>query len=225
MIQQLGAAERLRRRHLGSDPHRRARAVRPRPGVSLPTSPFLDLATLKQYKTIVFNSTVGGTCRSTRWSSPTCRPTSAAAAASSRSTARTDSMQNVPWYMDLVGAGFTNHGSNAGRHPDRHRVGRPRRARQRRSVLTRRLPRSRPLVHGRGALQHQPRPGRARHRAPARLRERGLARRPDRLRHRRAAQHRPARHGLVPQLRRRPLLHHAPSATTGSSRPSRGSGR
>ena len=23
-----------------------------------------------------------------------------------------DSMQNVPWYMDLVGAGFTNHGSN-----------------------------------------------------------------------------------------------------------------
>ena len=23
-------------------------------------------------------------------------------------------MQNVPWYMDLVGAGFTNHGSNAG---------------------------------------------------------------------------------------------------------------
>ena len=26
----------------------------------------------------------------------------------------TDSMQNVPWYMDLVGAGFTNHGSNQG---------------------------------------------------------------------------------------------------------------
>ena len=26
----------------------------------------------------------------------------------------TDSMQNVPWYMDLVGAGFTNHGSNSG---------------------------------------------------------------------------------------------------------------
>ena len=26
----------------------------------------------------------------------------------------TDAMQNVPWYMDLVGAGFTNHGSNAG---------------------------------------------------------------------------------------------------------------
>ena len=23
-------------------------------------------------------------------------------------------MQNVPWYMDLVGAGFTNHGSNQG---------------------------------------------------------------------------------------------------------------
>ena len=23
-------------------------------------------------------------------------------------------MQNVPWYMDLVGAGFTNHGSNSG---------------------------------------------------------------------------------------------------------------
>ena len=40
--------------NIGASPGRQAPA-----GVSLPTSPFLDWDQLKQYKTIVFNSTVG----------------------------------------------------------------------------------------------------------------------------------------------------------------------
>ena len=70
----------------------------------------------------------------------------------------TDSMQNVPWYMDLVGAGFTNHGSNQGgilidtesgghvelvnADPAQHGDGRD----------------ARPVLHGRRAVQHEPRP-------------------------------------------------------------------
>ena len=41
-----------------------------------------------------------------------------------------DAMQNVPWYMDLAGAGFTNHGATRA-DPDRDRVGRARRVHQR----------------------------------------------------------------------------------------------
>jgi type 1 glutamine amidotransferase len=86
------------------------------PGVSLPTSPFLDLDTLKQYKTIVFNSTVGINATST------LNPTELAnfqeyirgGGGFVAIHGAIDSMQNVPWYMDLAGAGFTNHGSNQG---------------------------------------------------------------------------------------------------------------
>ncbi|MBE2315512.1 ThuA domain-containing protein [Solirubrobacter sp. CPCC 204708] len=85
-------------------------------GVSLPTSPFLDYEQLKQYKTIIFNSTVGLNATST---------VNAVEFANLQRFVRegggviaihggTDAMQNVPWYMDLVGAGFTNHGSNQG---------------------------------------------------------------------------------------------------------------
>src|SRR4051794_21419840 len=85
-------------------------------GVSLTTSPFLDLNTLKQYKTIVFDSTVGRDNTST---------VNAAEFANLQSYIRggggfvgihgaSDSMQDVPWYQDLVGAGFTDHGSNSG---------------------------------------------------------------------------------------------------------------
>jgi type 1 glutamine amidotransferase len=84
-------------------------------GVSLATSPFLDLNTLKQYKTIVFDSTVGRDNTST---------VNAAEFANLQAYIRggggfvaihgaTDSMQDVPWYQDLVGAGFTDHGSNS----------------------------------------------------------------------------------------------------------------
>ncbi len=88
----------------------------PAAGVSLPTSPFLDLNTLKQYKTIVFNSTVGLNASSSL---------NAIELANFQEYIRggggfigihgaIDAMQNVPWYMDLAGAGFTNHGSNQG---------------------------------------------------------------------------------------------------------------
>ena len=84
-------------------------------GVSLTTSPFLDLNTLKQYKTIVFDSTVGRDGTST---------VNAAEFANLQAYIRggggfvgihgaADSMQDVPWYQDLVGAGFTDHGSNS----------------------------------------------------------------------------------------------------------------
>jgi type 1 glutamine amidotransferase len=83
--------------------------------VSLPTSPFMNLETLRQYKTVVFNSTVGRGAQALN----------AIEFANLQQYIRegggfiaihgaTDSMQNVPWYMDLVGAGFTNHGGNAG---------------------------------------------------------------------------------------------------------------
>src|SRR5919109_434746 len=96
--------------NIGASPGRQAPA-----GVSLPTSPFMNLETLEQYKTIVFNSTVGRGAQALN----------AIEFANLQQYVRdgggvvaihgaTDSMQNVPWYMDLVGAGFTNHGSNAG---------------------------------------------------------------------------------------------------------------
>jgi type 1 glutamine amidotransferase len=84
-------------------------------GVSLPTSPFLDLDTLKQYKTIVFDSTVGrdaAALNATEFANLQAYIRSGGGFIAIHGA--TDSMQNVPWYMDLVGAGFTNHGGNAG---------------------------------------------------------------------------------------------------------------
>ena len=96
---------------IGGSPGRQAPA-----GVSLATSPFLDLATLKSYKTIVFDSTVGINGSST---------INAVEFANLQQFVRDgggvvfmhggiDSMQNVPWMQDLMGAGFTGHGSNQG---------------------------------------------------------------------------------------------------------------
>ncbi|HET9347361.1 MAG TPA: ThuA domain-containing protein, partial [Candidatus Limnocylindrales bacterium] len=96
--------------NIGASPGRQAP-----PGVSLAESPFMNLETLKQYQTIVFNSTVGRGGQALN----------AIEFANLQQYIRegggvvalhgaTDSMQNVPWYMDLVGAGFTNHGGNAG---------------------------------------------------------------------------------------------------------------
>jgi type 1 glutamine amidotransferase len=85
-------------------------------GVSLPTSPFLDLNKLKEYKTIVFNSTVGinGTASLNAVEFANLQAFVRGGGGVIAIHGGTDSMQNVPWYMDLVGAGFTNHGSNSG---------------------------------------------------------------------------------------------------------------
>jgi type 1 glutamine amidotransferase len=84
-------------------------------GVSLATSPFLDLATLSQYKTIVMNSTVGLNAAGLSFTEfGNLQAFVRAGGGVIAIHGGTDSMQNVPWYMDLVGAGFTNHGSNAG---------------------------------------------------------------------------------------------------------------
>ena len=85
------------------------------PGVSLATSPFLDLATLQQYKAIVMNSTVGLNAAGLSFTEfANLQAYVRAGGGVIAIHGATDSMQNVPWYMDLVGAGFTNHGSNAG---------------------------------------------------------------------------------------------------------------
>jgi type 1 glutamine amidotransferase len=99
--------------NIGGSPGRQAPA-----GVSLATSPFLDLNQLMQYKTIVFMSTVG---RDAGASLPSTSPTEfanfqayiRAGGGFVAIHGATDAYQAVPWYMDLVGAGFTNHGSNS----------------------------------------------------------------------------------------------------------------
>jgi type 1 glutamine amidotransferase len=111
----------------GTSPGRAAPA-----GVSLTTSPFLDLDTLKQYKTIVFDSTVGRNNAS--GVGATLSPAEFAnfqayvragggfvAIHGATDAYQTDPDPNVTaWYMNLVGAGFTDHGSNAagGIQPD-----------------------------------------------------------------------------------------------------------
>src|SRR3954454_7930854 len=99
--------------NIGGGPGRQTPA-----GVSLATSPFLDPAQLAQYKTIVFMSTVG---RDAGASLPSTSPTEfanfqayiRAGGGFVAIHGATDAYQAVPWYMDLVGAGFTNHGSNS----------------------------------------------------------------------------------------------------------------
>jgi type 1 glutamine amidotransferase len=85
------------------------------PGVSLATSPFLDLDTLKQYKMIVFDSTVGR--------DPTGSLNPQEFANFKRYIEQgggflaihggIDAYQDVPWYVDLDGGGFSGHGGNA----------------------------------------------------------------------------------------------------------------
>ena len=114
MFQQLGAANgfdvEVWDPTLSTSPGRQAPA-----GVSLATNPFLDLATLQQYKTIVMNSTVGLNAAGLNFTEFTNLQAFVRAGGGVIAIhGGTDSMQNVPWYMDLVGAGFTNHGSNSG---------------------------------------------------------------------------------------------------------------
>ena len=209
MFQQLGAENGfdvdIWDPNINGSPGRQAPA-----GVSLATSPFLDLATLKQYKTIVFELDR----RPQR-----ARRLNATEFANLQAYVRggggviaihggTDSMQNVPWYMDLVGAGFTNHGSNqggilidteSGGHVELVNADPA-------HTTTAAMPDR--FFTRRGALQHQPQPGR-------RLgivhplvyeNEDSLI---GQLGYGTGALHeqRPARDDLVPQLRRRPLLH------------------
>ena len=85
------------------------------PGTSLTESPLLDLNKLMEYKTLVFASTVG--INAAGLNATELANLQAYIRAGGGIVAihgATDSMQNIPWYMDLVGAGFTNHGSNAG---------------------------------------------------------------------------------------------------------------
>ena len=115
MIQQLGDANgfdvEIWDPNIGASPGRQAPA-----GVSLATSPFLDLATLKQYKTIVMNSTVGinGTATLNAVEFANLQAYIRGGGGIIPVHGGTDSMQNVPWYMDLVGGGFTSHGGNQG---------------------------------------------------------------------------------------------------------------
>ncbi len=85
-------------------------------GVSLTTSPFLDLATLKQYKTLVFDSTVGinGTATINGVEFANLQQYIRDGGGIVFMHGGVDSMQNVPWMQDLIGSGFTNHGSNQG---------------------------------------------------------------------------------------------------------------
>lgn len=95
---------------IGGGPGRQAPA-----GVSLTENPLLDRTKLMQYKTLVFASTVG---RGAQGLNPTelanLQAYIRAGGGFVAQHGAVDSMQDVPWYQDLVGAGFTNHGSNAG---------------------------------------------------------------------------------------------------------------
>ena len=96
--------------NINQNPGRQAPA-----GVSLPTSPLLDLTALMEYKTIVLNSTVGrDNAGMTAVEYANLQSYVRAGGGVVAIHGAIDSMQNVPWFMDLVGAGFTNHGSNAG---------------------------------------------------------------------------------------------------------------
>ncbi|MDA0160779.1 ThuA domain-containing protein [Solirubrobacter ginsenosidimutans] len=114
MIQQLGAQNGfdidIWDPAIGTSPGRNAPA-----GVSLTTSPFLDPAKLAQYKTIVFDSTVGlsgtSTVNGTEFANLQQYIRNGGGFVSIHGA--TDSLENNPWYMDLNGAGFTNHGSNS----------------------------------------------------------------------------------------------------------------
>jgi type 1 glutamine amidotransferase len=96
--------------NIGASPGRQAPI-----DVSLPTSPFTNMETLRQYKTVVFNSTVGrGAQALTAIEFANLQQYIREGGGFVAIHGATDMMQNVPWYMDLVGAGFTNHGGNAG---------------------------------------------------------------------------------------------------------------
>jgi type 1 glutamine amidotransferase len=84
---------------------------------SLPTTPFTSAADLAKYKTIIFASPVDGTNAN---STPDADALNASELAAFKGYIEAgggyvglhgaaDSMHNVPWYRDVVGAWFTNH--------------------------------------------------------------------------------------------------------------------
>ena len=96
--------------NIGSSPGRQAPI-----DVSLPESPFLHMETLREYKTVIFDSTVGRGAQSlTAIEFANLQQYIREGGGFVAIHGAVDSMQNVPWYMDLAGAGFTNHGGNAG---------------------------------------------------------------------------------------------------------------
>jgi type 1 glutamine amidotransferase len=90
-------------------------------GVSLAISPFADLATLKQYKTVVLVSTVGrdpsATFKAGEYANFQAYIRGGGGVVAIHGA--TDAYQNVPWWVDLVGGGFSGHGGNVvGIQPD-----------------------------------------------------------------------------------------------------------
>ena len=114
LIQELGAENgfdvEIWDPNIGASPGRQAPI-----DVSLPVSPLLNMETLSEYKTVIFDSTVGrGAQALTAIEFANLQQFVREGGGVVSIHGAVDSMQNVPWYMDLVGAGFTNHGSNAG---------------------------------------------------------------------------------------------------------------
>ena len=84
-------------------------------GITLTTSPFLNLDTLKQYKTLVFDSTVGrfpqGSLNEEEFKNLQAYIRSGGGIVFIHGGI--DAYQDVPWYVDLDGGGFSGHGGNA----------------------------------------------------------------------------------------------------------------
>jgi type 1 glutamine amidotransferase len=84
-------------------------------GITLTTSPFLDINTLKQYKTLVFDSTVGrfpqGSLNEQEFAN--LQQYIRGGGGIVFIHGGIDAYQDVPWYVDLDGGGFSGHGGNA----------------------------------------------------------------------------------------------------------------
>jgi type 1 glutamine amidotransferase len=84
-------------------------------GITLTTSPFLDLNTLRQYKTLVFDSTVGrfpqGSLNEQEFANLQAYIRGGGGIVFIHGGI--DAYQDVPWYVDLDGGGFSGHGGNA----------------------------------------------------------------------------------------------------------------
>ena len=84
-------------------------------GVTLTTSPFLDVNALRQYKTLVFDSTVGrfpqGSLNEQEFANLQAYIRGGGGIVFIHGGI--DAYQDVPWYVDLDGGGFSGHGGNA----------------------------------------------------------------------------------------------------------------
>ena len=92
------------------------------PAESLPDTPFTSAADLAKYKVIIGNSSVGQTVFQTAYTMKDGTVVNLQAGSGLHENGGgfvaihggTDSMGNWPWFMDLIGAGFSNHPGNAG---------------------------------------------------------------------------------------------------------------